>query len=218
MLSRGAPRQTFKRSSRKRGPDALALQSSLKGLQQALQHSKQEPKLHKRSFAYAEAEAEAMKQQAHIQAQSHILKVKKEAAAALAEAAVQREEQQSLCWDHPLNTSVDSKQKVQDYVDNQPLLQDNQLPTRPPTTSTNPFCQGDIVHSELPPAPFTHPVAKQEAPKHSLIQQSPCIQNYTPNPPQTSAADDVAKYLMRRELVSAIHKITEAGKLHFWML
>ncbi|XP_034042401.1 uncharacterized protein LOC117524691 [Thalassophryne amazonica] len=175
-------------------------------------------------LAYAEEEAEAMKQQAEIQAQLHILKVKKEAAAAAAEAdileaATQYEEQQPLCQERLSDNSVDPRQRVQNYIDNQVFLPDNQMLTQPPILSTNSIHQDEIPNADTQPIPLDDVKLKTQQ------QQSPVAHNHTSipeprsvypaanyqyqpfssspfNAQQTSNSNDVAKYLMRRELVT----------------
>jgi hypothetical protein len=176
---------------------------------------------------YAEEEAEVMKQQAQMQAQLHILKIKKEAAAAAAEAeileaAAQFEEQQPYSQEHLCDNPVDSKEKVQNFIDSQVFLQNSQVPSQPQISIMNPFYQHDNAGAEPSPAPYNTPVIKQKSPEHR--QQRPSIYSSTPhpnisppvlkhqhqsfsstptNPQQTSTVNDMAKYLMRRELVSA---------------
>ncbi|XP_057699895.1 uncharacterized protein LOC130920590 [Corythoichthys intestinalis] len=159
-------------------------------------------------LAFAEEEAEAMKQQAQIQAQLHVLKVKKEAAAASAEAdileaAIQQEEAQPLC--HPSSIDfVDSKQKVQNYIDSQVIQ-----PVQHPVPCWNPFHQ--IDNSSIQPQPLPQqnshtfncisspiPGATSPAPIHQYQPLSSSL----PHPQQKTNVSDVAKYLMRRELVT----------------
>lgn len=158
-----------------------------------------------------------MKQQAEMQAQLHILQIKKEAAAAAAEAeilegAAQFEEQQPYSKKHLCNNPVDSKEKVQNFIDSQVFSQSNQVPSQPQISITNSFYQHDNTGAEPSPSPYITPVIKQETPQHR--QQRPSIYmstphpnishpvlNYqhqsfsltTPTPQQTSTVNDMAK-------------------------
>ena len=163
-------------------------------------------------LAYAEEEAEAIKQQAQIQAQLHILKVKKEAAAAVAEANIleagtQYEELQPLCQEHLSNNSVDSKQKVQNYIDSHVFQPDTQKCTQLPFSSTNPFYQGDS--SNINPQPQNHLTSNYiSTPNHCRTYPATNYQ-YQPftsslhNNQLASNVSDVAQYLMRRELITS---------------
>ncbi|KAK2838870.1 hypothetical protein Q7C36_013684 [Tachysurus vachellii] len=175
---------------------------------------------------YAEEEAEVMKQQAEMQAQLPILKIKKEAAAAAAEAeileaAAQFEEQQPYSKEHPCDNPMDSKEKVQNFIDSQVFLQSNQVPSQPQMSITNPFYHHDNTGADPSASPYITPVIKQENLQH---RQWPSMYISTPhpnvahpvlnhqhqsfsatslNPQQTSTVNDMAKYLMKHELMSA---------------
>lgn len=177
-------------------------------------------------LVYAEEEAEVMKQQAQMLAQLHILKIKKEAAAAAAEAeileaAAQFEEQQSYSKEHLCDNPVDSKEKVQNFIDSQAFLENNQVLSQPQISISNPFYQHN-TGAEPSPTLYNTPVTKQETPQHRqqrlsiytstphpnilhpvLNHQHQSFSSMPPNLQQTSTVNDMAKYLMRRELVSA---------------
>ncbi|XP_051813210.1 uncharacterized protein LOC110970024 isoform X1 [Acanthochromis polyacanthus] len=159
-------------------------------------------------LAYAEEEAEAIKQ-------LHILKVKKKVAAATAEAnileaAVQYEELQSLCREHTPSNTVDSRQKVQNYIDSQVFLPDNQVSPQPPILSTNPFKQVETTNldsqqilQQQNPLPYNY--ISTPSPRTTYPAGNHQYQPFSSSPPntqETSSVSYVAKYLMRRELVT----------------
>nr|XP_055029189.1 uncharacterized protein LOC129418268 [Misgurnus anguillicaudatus] len=176
---------------------------------------------------YAQEEAEVMKQQAEMQAQLHILKIKKEAAAAAAEAqileaAAQFEEQQSCSKEHLCDNPVDPTEKVQNFIDSQVFLQSNQVLSQPQISITNPFYHHDNTGAEPLSSPYITPGIKQESPPHRqkrpsiymstphpnishpvLNHQHQSFSSMPPNPQPPSTVNDMAKYLMKRELVSA---------------
>lgn len=116
---------------------------------------------------------------------------------------------------------MDSKEKVQNFIDSQTFLQNNQVPSQPQISNSNPFYQHN-TGAEPSPTLYNTPVNKQETPQHRqqrlsiytstphhnishpvLNHQHQSFSSTPPNPQQTSTVNDMAKYLMRHKLVSA---------------
>ncbi|KAK5853507.1 hypothetical protein PBY51_014653 [Eleginops maclovinus] len=183
----------------------------------------------------AEVEASALRNKAELEASLHVLTTQKMAAAAEAEAAAYEEEEVESGEKHepyvpgkPLNASERAGNYVQQHSDmfgRQPAP-----PTHAPLHSYRPVAHAAepaAHHSPTPliskmkqeqSSPYKSPMMPPQPPPHKgflpIPQPYPSLHRGPSSEPQP--AQDLAKYLMRREMVSSGLLHFDDRPEHFW--
>lgn len=177
-------------------------------------------------LAFAEQEATVMRKKSELEASLHILNSKKMAAAAEAEAAAYEEEETERGEKH-YEPYVPGKpfsavERAGNYVHQHSAMfgrEPSSPPTRAPLYSLRPPAQR---HTDLAghhnPTPNINEIKIEEP---SQYRPSPVLPQPSPSPhrrsfPEPQPAQDLAKYLMRRELVSSGLLQFDDRPEHFW--
>ncbi|TKS65719.1 hypothetical protein D9C73_028275 [Collichthys lucidus] len=216
-------------SSRRSSSTAAArARAKFKAAQTQLGFAEKEASMMKQK---AELEANALRQRAELEASLHLLSCQKNAAVREAEAAAYEEEQESesgekLCGpdvpERPLNAAERASNYVQQHAQ---LFHRQPQPLQPPPVEL----QGTFGHRDAGPRPAVHqhPMLnvtniKREEPRvrssprayPNNLQPHTNTQRVTPQEPQP--AQDLARYLMRRELVSSGLLKFDDRPEHYW--